>query len=118
MNAKRDPREIAVELLKRSICKIQVAAVLTDKNGCNFGWGWNYPTPDGFSMHAEFHAIFSANPKRLKGSSITVAGKRRRSGNWVYSRPCEKKCLPLIKSVGISEIEFITPFGEWKKEKV
>ena len=118
MNTRQNPREIAIKLLKRSICKIQMAAVLTDKNGCNFGWGWNYPTPDGFSMHAEFHAIFKANPKRLKGSRIIIVGRRQRSGNFVYSRPCKNKCLLLIKSVGISEIEFIAPSGEWKTEKI
>lgn len=118
MNTKRSPKEIAIDLLDRSPYSFcQHAAVLSDKRG-PFAWGVNYPTPDGMTIHAEQHAISRANPKRLVGARITVAGRRRRSGNWVFSRPCEQKCLPLLRALGIAEIEFINKAGEWELQRL
>lgn len=38
MNTSRDPRELVVDLLPRSSCAVQVAAVITDRHGI-FSWG-------------------------------------------------------------------------------
>ena len=51
----RDPRELAIDLLPRSTCAVQVAAVLADANGI-FGWGWN-SAGSGFGEHAEAAAF-------------------------------------------------------------
>jgi deoxycytidylate deaminase len=97
------PRQLAVDLLGRSTCKVQMAAVLTDRNGRIFSWGWN----SGY-RHAEEMAIARANPKRLAGATITVAGRRAKNGNSVYAKPCAGRCAPLIQARGIHKIEFRT----------
>ena len=117
MNAKKSSRQLAVELLERSSYGVQMAAVLSDGHG-NFAWGWNYPSADGMTVHAEQYAVSRANPKRLTGARMTVAGRRKKSGNWVYSRPCEQKCLPLLRALGIAEIEFINKEGDWELQRL
>ena len=112
MNTRRVPRELAVDLLDRSTFKIQHAAVLSDKRG-PFAWGWNHPISD-FTEHAEKHAMERANPKRVAGSCLTVAGRKKNNGNWVYSKPCAKKCLPLAAHFGVRWLEFINKQGEWE----
>lgn len=114
MNTNKDARELVVDLCGRSSYKIQMGAVLTDKNGRIFAWGWNHPSADGFTEHAEAHAVSRANPSRLRGSRLTVAGKKQKNGNWVLSKPCERKCLLMAMNLGISEVEFITPSGDWE----
>lgn len=99
MNLKAHPTEIAISLLGRSTCSVQVAAVLVDKFGV-FSWGWNSAGADGYGEHAEAHAIRRANRKRLKGSTIYVASQRRRNKRTVTGRPCEG-CQPLLKGVSV-----------------
>jgi deoxycytidylate deaminase len=88
MNTNRDPKELVVALLNRSQCAVQVAAVLEDVNGVH-AWGWNSSGRDGYGQHAEAHCLSRANPRRLAGSILYVAARRRRNGRVVQSRPCE-----------------------------
>lgn len=110
MNKNLDARVLAENLSLRSICGVQVAAVLSDRFG-NFVWGWNSPGPDGKGLHAEKHLILRANRKRVFGSKLTVFGRRQKSGGIVFARPCEKYCLPLVLKYGISIVEFSTKYG-------
>lgn len=89
MNSKRDPREIAETLLRRSSCAVQVAAVLSDRHGV-FAWGWNSMGSSGYGQHAEMHALERANRERLAGLGATmwVAARRKRNGHMVTARPC------------------------------
>ncbi len=114
MNTNNGARALSMDICVRSTYKIQVGAVLTDKNGKIFAWGWNHPSVDGLTQHAEAHAVSRANHYRLNGARLTVAGRKQKNGNWVLSRPCERKCLPMVQNLGISEIEFITPSGNWE----
>lgn len=82
-----DPRQLAVDLLPRSTCSVQVAAVLADKKGI-FAWGWNSSGPDGLGEHAEMAALRRANRRRLDGATIYVASQRKRNGKTVKSLPC------------------------------
>jgi len=108
------PRQLALDLLARSTCKVQMAAVLTDCQGRIFSWGWN----SGY-RHAEEMAIARANPKRLVGSTITVAGCRLKNGNSVLARPCIDKCYPLLVSKGVWSIEYRTPDARvWETDEV
>lgn len=102
------PQELAVDLLPRCPGKVAVTAVLSDSHG-PFSWGWAHPF-----THAEVHAISRANPKRLPGSTITVVGQRRKSGNAVYALPCQRGCMQLIMSKGIKRIEFRDKEGVWQ----
>ena len=75
------PRELALDLLDRSSCNVQVAAVLSDNHGI-FAWGWNHnPTnPNKIKgIHAEAHAISRSNKKRLENAVLTVAARRKRA---------------------------------------
>lgn len=101
MRTDLSPRDLAIDLLSRSTCKVQMAAVLSDKYGRIFSWGWN----SGY-VHAEEMAIKRANPKRLSGAKITVVGRRGKNGNSVYACPCAEKCYPLIASKNIRYVDF------------
>jgi len=105
-----DPRQLAIDLLARSPCSVQVAAVITDRHGI-FSWGWN-SIGDGFGEHAEIAAIRRANKKRLDGAVIWVASRRRKSGNTVISKPCEH-CQALINAWGLCEV-WRDKDGEWR----
>ena len=105
---KSDPRTLAVDLLDRSICLVQVAAVIFDKHGI-FAWGWNN-VGIGFGIHAEAHAIERSNRRRLTGASIAIAGRRR--GRVVPSKPC-MSCYNRIVSVGINKIYIQDRTGKW-----
>jgi len=107
MRTNLNPQELVVELLKRSTCSVQCAAVIADKQGV-FSWGWNSSGPTGLGQHAEAHAISRANPKRLAGATIYVAARRRKSGSALNSRPCDA-CQNIIK--GCSQVVYRTPFG-------
>jgi pyrimidine deaminase RibD-like protein len=123
MNTRVLPRDLALDLLDRSVCRAQVAAVLSDKRGI-FAWGWNHVASDGDGMHAEEHAVSRANKCRLTGAKLTVAGKYRKSGGIVLARPCEQKkakrgsvrnvpCMDLLKKFGIGTVEFRDKSGQW-----
>jgi len=116
VNTKVLPRELALELCKRSTCRWKMAAVLSDVHGI-FAWGWNHMLKDapevGAGMHAEHHAIMRANRKRLRGAMLTVAGRYSKSHNNLLSRPCPK-CLALAMKYGIKTIEYLTKDGSWE----
>jgi hypothetical protein len=88
-----NPQELVVELLKRSTCSVQVAAVMEDDHGVH-AWGWNSSGPDGLGQHAEAHCLSRANPARVPTSTLYIAARRRKSGHAVVARPCET-CAPL-----------------------
>lgn len=97
MNTQSSPRDISATLLRRSVCVVQVAAVLSDKWGVH-SWGWNSSGPTGYGLHAEAHCLQRANRKRVAGSTLYVAARRRRNGRIVTARPCPG-CQTLIKDV-------------------
>lgn len=113
MNTKCLPRELAKELcIRRSTCQVQVAAVISDKYGI-FSWGWNN-SGNGNGMCAEKHAIMHANRKRLRGAVLTVAGRRKKSRNWVEAKPCVKRhCWSLVIKYRFKKVEFTTRTGDW-----
>lgn|SRR6266853_2357516 len=94
MNLKAHPTEIAESLLRRSICAVQVAAVLVDSWGI-YSWGWNSSGFSGMGQHAEAHCMQRANKRRVEGSVLYIAARRKRNGRTVTSRPCDD-CRKLI----------------------
>lgn len=107
-----DPRELAVDLLGRSICRIQVAAVIADKDGIS-GWGWN-SVGSGEGIHAEAHAISRTNRDRLTSSAtIYVASTRKANGKMVPSKPCSE-CAYLIGKHGL-KVEYRDADNTWIK---
>ena len=42
MRTKIDPWKLSLALMKRSPCRVQVGAVVTDREGRVFAWGWNH----------------------------------------------------------------------------
>jgi deoxycytidylate deaminase len=109
MNTKQHPTEIALALLNRSVCAVQVAAVLEDDYGV-YAWGWNSSGPDGYGMHAEAHCLSRANLARVKDSTLYVAARRRRSSRPVTAKPC-LNCAELIKNV--ERVVFRDGNGVW-----
>jgi tRNA(Arg) A34 adenosine deaminase TadA len=111
-----DPRQLAIDLLARSTCSVQVAAVLADRQGI-FSWGWN-SVGDGFGEHAEAAAIRRANKKRLTGSRIYVASRRRKSGNPVRSKPCPM-CEALLRGYELYwfDVSWRDSDGSWKVQR-
>jgi deoxycytidylate deaminase len=85
--------DLAVDILGRSTCSVQVGAAIADKHGI-FSWGWN-SVGSGYGIHAEAHAISRANKRRLRGATIFVASKRTRSQKAITSKPCAE-CQRLI----------------------
>lgn len=99
-----------------------MAAVLSDAHGI-FAWGWNHPGPEGFGTHAEEHAINRANPRRLRGATVTVAGFRHgahlsRTRRYVYARPCAERCWDLLLKLGVTRVQFIVNDGQWIEERL
>lgn len=95
-----DPRDLAIDLLSRSICFVRVAAVICDPYHQIISWGWN-SVGSGFGLHAEVHAIGRANPARLEYGTIYVASKRKKKA--IMSKPCEE-CERLIKKWHLSVV--------------
>lgn len=108
-----DPRELAIDLLGRSICSVQVAAVIADRKGI-FSWGWN-SVGSGFGEHAECAAIRRANRDRLVGATLYVASQRNRNQKAVLSKPCDA-CDARIVSAEIGEVFYRDQFERWISE--
>lgn len=107
-----DPRKLAIDLLPRSICSVQVAAVIADDSGI-FSWGWN-SVGSGLGEHAEAAAIRRAgNRDRLEYSTIYVASQRNRNDKTVLSKPCED-CMQRIKAAGIYLVYYRLANGRWE----
>lgn len=112
MHKPSDPRQLAIDLLPRSICSVQVAAVLVDHEGRIFAWGWN-SVGKGLGEHAEAAAFRRAPKRRLPYATLYVAAKRK--GRIVLSRPC-KDCERLVRVWGIRTVWYRTG-GEWSREE-
>lgn len=106
-----DPKQLALDLIPRSICSVQVAAVIRDANGRFVSWAWN-SVGSGLGEHAEAAAIRRANRKRLVGATIYVAAQRQRNAKPLNSYPCER-CMSLLKKVGIVRWEYTLGGGMW-----
>ena len=107
-----DPRELAIDLLPRSTCTVQVAAVIADKHGI-FAWGWNSPG-NGFGEHAEAAAIRRASRDRMVGASIYVASRRMRNEKTILSMPCDK-CASRCVKAEFKEIWYRDQNGLWRQ---
>lgn len=116
MRTNVSPRELALDLLERSRCRVKMAAVLTDTDGFIFAWGWNHAGARGLGEHAEAHALSRANKKRVKGAKVTVAGKRKDA--YVKSLPCLEKCFPMLVRAGVHEIEYHDKEGKWESLEI
>lgn len=113
MDKSVDPGQLAIDLLSRSICSVQVAAVIVDRKGSIFAWGWNSCGSDGYGEHAECAAIRRANQRRLKHATIYVAA-RRRDRKWdkcVTAKPC-LSCQYRLDRWGLSVV-FRDGKGVW-----
>ncbi len=107
-----DPRQLAIDLLDRSTCRVQVAAALVDSDSRYVSWGWNSSGSDGMGCHAEAHCWTRASRRRLEGSRMFVAAKRKKSGSVICARPCEA-CQPFLEPFGITAY-FRDKDGLWK----
>ena len=107
----QDPRDLVVGLLERSICKVQVAAVLADNWGIH-AWGHNHMGFRGNGMCAEAFCLSRANRSRLPKSTLYIASRRLRNGKVVSARPCED-CQKLLKSIG--SVVYRDSDGIWKE---
>jgi len=106
----REPEELTVDLLSRSTCNVQVAAVLADKEGI-FSWGWN-GVGGGYGMHAEVHCLLRANRKRMAGATLYVASQRNRNSKPITSKPCWE-CEAMIRWAKIGKCYWRAGDGRW-----
>lgn len=111
-----DPAELAADLVERSECAVQVAAVVADSTGI-LGWGWNNSGRDGLGEHAEEACLRRGiNRVRASGNAVLyVASQRRRNASPVNSRPCEQ-CSKLIRAFGIKRVVYRSKSGVWLTE--
>lgn len=110
-----DPRKLAVDLLPRSICSVQVAAVIADDSGI-FSWGWN-SVGSGLGEHAEAAALRRANRSRLRYSTIYVASQRHRNSKTVLSKPCDD-CMKRLIAAGLYLCYYRMANGRWELMQV
>jgi hypothetical protein len=78
VNTRLPIEELVEIILRRSICRVQMGAVIYDSYGV-FAWGWNHPGEDGLGEHAEVHAMRRASKRRLVGATLVVAGRYGRA---------------------------------------
>lgn len=105
-----DPRQLALDIMGRSICAVQVGAVLADRWGI-FAWGWN-SVGSGFGEHAEASAIRRGSRDRMVGATIYIASQRRKKP--VLSKPCEA-CMRKITNRLIEHVIYLDSTGKWIK---
>ncbi len=106
-----DPKDLVINLLPRSICSVQVASVITDRDGRILSWGWNNMGPTGYGICAERHAISRGNRNRYKYGTIYVAGRYARNNHPVNAVPCDL-CQAQIESYEMTVL-FRNKMGEW-----
>lgn len=98
MNTREGPLSLADRLLKRSPhYKYHIAAVIFDNHGI-ISWGWNHP-----EKHAEAHAIERGNPRRIRGATMAVLGRKTKNGNVLLTKPCPE-CEKRILAAGIARV--------------
>lgn len=73
---------------------------------------------DGYTIHAEIHALIKAKSKRfdLKGTSIFVY-RGLKSGDTGLARPCDI-CMDMIYLEGIKNVFYTDYHNEWERIKV
>ncbi len=114
MKKPKDPRDLAVALLSRSTCSVQVSAVLADSHGV-FGWGWNNSGRDGMGEHDEVAATRAINRSRAAFEGILyVTAQRKRNWRCVTAKPCDE-CSKRIEALGIWKVWYRDKDGIWKK---
>ena len=113
MKKSSTPQQLAIDISRRSTCNVQVGAVIQDRSGRIVSWGWNNPGRDGKGQCAEAMAVERANPKRLKGSTIYIAGFRRRNKQIVYAKPC-LSCLFFIGNYELNW-KFLDKTNKWER---
>lgn len=113
---KSHPKQLAIDISERSNCRVKVGAVLVDKKGI-FSWGWNHMGNMGYGCCAESHALERANPKRLRGSTIYVWGKHRKTGNPVPAKPCAN-CQHELALSHVKTVYWNDKDRGWKKYNV
>lgn len=106
------PTEIAVALLTRSICSVQVASCLADNEGV-YAWGWNSMGWTGMGQHAEAHCLSRANRKRLAGSTLYIASNRKRNGRVVTAKPCSE-CQTQLQNCNGLHVVYRDGEGTWR----
>lgn len=112
MRKPKDPKELAVAILLRSTCIVQVGAVLADRWGIH-SWGHNHAGPTGMGQCAEQHCLLRANRRRLQGSILFVAARRLRTGRIVQARPC-KACWRAIAG-RVAGVHWRDGSGVWQR---
>lgn len=110
------PQQLAMDIARRSVCRVQVGCVLVDRAGRVFAWGWNHAGPTGLGVHAEQHALVRANRRRVVGATAYVAGWRGTKP--VMSRPCEDWCWWGLKALGVAKVVYTLADGTWRGEKL
>lgn len=108
-----DPRQLAVDILARSICSVRVGSCVTDAAGAIISWGWSQ-VGDGYGLCAERHAIRRANVNRLWYGTIYVASERKRNNKIIMSRPCEV-CRKVIDKFELT-VFYRDAQGEWVED--
>lgn len=106
-----DPKQLAIDLMARSTCSVQVAAVICSPDGHIHSWGWNH-VGRGFGCHAEDHAISRANMNHIWYGEIYVASQRKRNKKAVNSKPCEE-CRKIISKRQL-DIFYRGADGAWR----
>jgi cytidine deaminase len=101
MNTTIDPLEFAELCARRSPCRVQVGAAISDCRGI-FAWGWNHAGPDGLGLCAERMALGRANRSRLHHTTLTIVARRR--GREITSAPCAC-CQRVIAVLGVPWVE-------------
>ena len=89
-----DPKQLAIDIIGRSICNVMAGAAIADSRGRILSWGWN-SCGLGLGEHAEQAAMRRANKQRLPGATIYIASQRRRNRKCILSAPCED-CRKLL----------------------
>lgn len=108
---KSDPRQLALDLLDRSPCTVQVSAVLVSRGRVS-SWGWNHAGADGLGEHAEIATIRRSNRNRLPGSEMIITGRRVRNGKIVVCFPCED-CLHRLQKNSVKTVHLQDRSGKW-----
>jgi tRNA(Arg) A34 adenosine deaminase TadA len=112
VNTRLPIEELVEIILRRSVCRVQMGAVIYDSHGV-FAWGWNHAGENGLGEHAEVHAMRRANKRRLAGATLVVAGRYRKSRGIVEAKPCGL-CLGMALDKGLGRVVYRGSDGVWR----